>query len=458
MKAKAKASSARATRQAARPAPAGRDAARPNTRRPPAPRAAKAPVAPQPALGLDPGPAPGLDPGVARNGAALRHLGGSQSDEWNDLIAAETVRARCVTDRPIEAGDIDAVVAGLAGLAPQDEFEGMMAAQLIAGHGALMECYARAALGAEREESLRQAARLSRAFVQVMGALKRHRTPSRPAARAPQDDVPLGSRRHPEERAKPASKGAKQPHAQDIAHLAPRLERLRRDYATREPLEPLSEEELADFAEDGFLLEVMMQREPHGRSTALPRPLTGDDVYPLTDAELEVMADVRERLPFTDPLAVEQAIVAAAAARAKSAEQPHAAPAADQPENDGSEKSAKQPHAVPAIPPRAPAEMAAGGAAVPRGSLREHLGMTDSVEGSRHPEERAEPASKGAKQPRATLTLGEALRSAQAGPLDARKFNELYLALPPGERDAFLEAVNARAREVIHGKRPMEFG
>jgi hypothetical protein len=35
---------------------------------------------------------------------------------------------------------LSATVAGLAGIGPKDELEGMMAAQLIAAHNAAMEC------------------------------------------------------------------------------------------------------------------------------------------------------------------------------------------------------------------------------------------------------------------------------------------------------------------------------
>jgi hypothetical protein len=438
-----------------RAARSGRRAgSRPGVRRPPAPRADAAPI--------DRKPAPGLDPG----GGALKHLGGSQSDEWNDLIATETVRARCVSYRPIEPDDIDAVVAGLAGIAPQDEFEGMMAAQLVAGHGTLMECYARAALGAERDESLRQAARLSRAFVQVMGALRRHR-------------IDAGQGRQ--------QKSEKQPHAKDIApHLVPRLERLRRDYGTREPLEPLSEEELADFAEDGLLLDAMMGREPDGsvtrRPKAPPRPPSRGDA-PLSDEEFDAFLreDVRERLPFTDPRAVEQAIVAAAAARAESAEQPHAVPTvrADRAENDGSEKSEKQPSSRPIDAPTAPTAPARPGrsAATPdvtldgvkeelaaaqqrRIELEQKLAMAER-ERTELQDQKAEAGrlAKSANNP-TTLTRAEALRIVfgPGGRPDLNKVNEVQGRLPPSEWDAFLAIVNERAREQIHGKRPMEWG
>jgi hypothetical protein len=48
----------------------------------------------------------------------------------------------------------NAAIAGLIGIAPQDEIEGMIAAQLVATHNATMECYRRAMIG---EQTLRGA-------------------------------------------------------------------------------------------------------------------------------------------------------------------------------------------------------------------------------------------------------------------------------------------------------------
>jgi hypothetical protein len=67
----------------------------------------------------------------------------------------------------------------LAGLRPNDELEGMMAAQLMASHNAAMECYRRAMLGDQtfegRRENLNQANKLSRTWGTLLEALNRHR-------------------------------------------------------------------------------------------------------------------------------------------------------------------------------------------------------------------------------------------------------------------------------------------
>jgi hypothetical protein len=48
------------------------------------------------------------------------------------------------SDKETQDQQFYAVMAGLSGIAPKDELEGMMAAQLIAAHSASMECYRRA--------------------------------------------------------------------------------------------------------------------------------------------------------------------------------------------------------------------------------------------------------------------------------------------------------------------------
>ncbi len=74
---------------------------------------------------------------------------------------------------------MSATVAGLAGIGPKDELEGMMAAQLIAAHNAAMECYRRAMIGDQtfegRRENLNQANKLSRTWVTLLDALNKNR-------------------------------------------------------------------------------------------------------------------------------------------------------------------------------------------------------------------------------------------------------------------------------------------
>jgi hypothetical protein len=98
----------------------------------------------------------------------LKPIGGSRSDHWNSRIANDTALALWIADADdtIRHEKYEAAIAGLMGIAPKDELEGMMAAQLIAAHGAAMECYRRAMLGEQtfegRRENLSQANKLSR--------------------------------------------------------------------------------------------------------------------------------------------------------------------------------------------------------------------------------------------------------------------------------------------------------
>src|SRR5947207_13954561 len=63
----------------------------------------------------------------------------------------------------------EAALAGMAGIGPGDEIEGMLAAQMVATHSAAMECYRRAMLDNQtfegRRESLSQASKLIRAAI-----------------------------------------------------------------------------------------------------------------------------------------------------------------------------------------------------------------------------------------------------------------------------------------------------
>lgn len=111
----------------------------------------------------------------------LKSIGGSQSDHWNNTLANQAVQALWLKNSDDEARQTQmaATVAALVGIAPKDELEGMMAAQLIAAHNAAMECYRRAMIGEQtfegRRENLNQANKLSRTFTTLLDALNKHR-------------------------------------------------------------------------------------------------------------------------------------------------------------------------------------------------------------------------------------------------------------------------------------------
>ena len=117
---------------------------------------------------------------AARKGD-LQAVGGSQSNDWNTMLANQTMQALWLEQSDASQRDKQrgAALAALAGIGPRDELEGMMAAQLIAAHNAAMECYRRAMIGEQtfegRRENLNQANKLSRTWAMLLDALNKHR-------------------------------------------------------------------------------------------------------------------------------------------------------------------------------------------------------------------------------------------------------------------------------------------
>ena len=111
----------------------------------------------------------------------LKPIGGSQSDDWNNILVNQVVQALWTlhSDEMAQDRQYSATVAALVGINPQDELEGMMAAQLIAAHNAAMECYRRAMISGQTfewwRESLNQANRLSRTWTTLVTALNHYR-------------------------------------------------------------------------------------------------------------------------------------------------------------------------------------------------------------------------------------------------------------------------------------------
>ena len=93
----------------------------------------------------------------AQHAGKLKAIGGSCSDDWNNLLANQVIHALWLKHSNDETSDrqFSATVAGLIGIGPKDELEGMMAAQLIAAHNAAMECYRRH----DRRTDIRRATR-----------------------------------------------------------------------------------------------------------------------------------------------------------------------------------------------------------------------------------------------------------------------------------------------------------
>jgi hypothetical protein len=104
--------------------------------------------------------------------STFEKYGGSRSDDWNDVIACQTANALRLKDPETREKQVRAALAGLSGIGPKDELEGMMAAQLVAAHNAAMECYRRAMIDGQnpeaRRENLAHAGKLSRTGQQKM--------------------------------------------------------------------------------------------------------------------------------------------------------------------------------------------------------------------------------------------------------------------------------------------------
>jgi hypothetical protein len=117
----------------------------------------------------------------ARLPGKLKLISGSMSDDWNNILANQTVSTLWPKNSDADAvkKQRHAAVDGLIGIAPRDELERMIAAQLVACHSASMECYRRAMIGEQafegRRESLSQANKLSRTYAALLESLNRHR-------------------------------------------------------------------------------------------------------------------------------------------------------------------------------------------------------------------------------------------------------------------------------------------
>src|SRR5262249_35029931 len=84
----------------------------------------------------------------------LKVVGGSMSDDWNNLVADQTIQTLWLKNSSADEIRLQrhAAVDALIGIKAGDELEGMIAAQLIAAHNAAMECYRRAMIGEQTFE------------------------------------------------------------------------------------------------------------------------------------------------------------------------------------------------------------------------------------------------------------------------------------------------------------------
>ena len=180
----------------------------------------------KPANGNEPTTVVANDPDDRKG--ALKSIGGSQSDIWNNMLANQAAQALWMKNSNAAEQDrqLSATVAALAGIAPRDELEGMMAAQLIAAHNAAMECYRRAMIGEQtfegRRENLNQANKLSRTWATLLDALNKHRGKGQQKVTVEHVHVHAGGQAVVGTIERPGAgdqtKMEEQPHAKQIAH------------------------------------------------------------------------------------------------------------------------------------------------------------------------------------------------------------------------------------------------
>ncbi len=119
---------------------------------------------------------------VEESSPSTRLLGGSRSKVLNNLLANQAIRTLWI---PVNVGESErdklftAAASALMEFKPTDAIEGMMAVQAFGLHSAAVECLRRAMLPEQPFEAAdrlrRQAANLSRAFLDVVAGLDRKR-------------------------------------------------------------------------------------------------------------------------------------------------------------------------------------------------------------------------------------------------------------------------------------------
>ncbi len=115
-------------------------------------------------------------------GGPLRRLGGSRIAPFNNTVANSVLQSLWLppgTPDEVRNCRISSAMAALVGFAPQDEVEGMFAAQAVALHAAAMECFRRAMIPEQPAEIAsklrRDGANLARAAVEMAEAIERRR-------------------------------------------------------------------------------------------------------------------------------------------------------------------------------------------------------------------------------------------------------------------------------------------
>ena len=109
-------------------------------------------------------------------------ISGSQAKNFQRTLFRQTMNALWTPSWKTEdelKTEAQAAIDAMEGLAPRNEAEGMLAAQMVATHTAAMECYRRAMKEGQtfegREANLKHAQRLTKAYMDQLAALDKHR-------------------------------------------------------------------------------------------------------------------------------------------------------------------------------------------------------------------------------------------------------------------------------------------
>ena len=115
------------------------------------------------------------------NTSSLGEISGSSSHDFTSVLINQMLDSQWRVNSDTEGQQmmVSAAMVAMKGIKPQDELEGMMAAQLLACHNASMECFRRAMLKEQgfdiRMENLSQANKLTRSFATLISALGNYR-------------------------------------------------------------------------------------------------------------------------------------------------------------------------------------------------------------------------------------------------------------------------------------------
>ncbi|MBL0338856.1 MAG: hypothetical protein IPP67_06765 [Rhodospirillaceae bacterium] len=111
----------------------------------------------------------------------IHPFSGSRVGEFSHVLINQVGNALWLKHSNEQEKDhqIQAILTAMMGIKPQDEIEGMLAAQMVATHNAAMECFRRSMMAEQTtqgiELTLNQANKLTRSYAALVESLNRYR-------------------------------------------------------------------------------------------------------------------------------------------------------------------------------------------------------------------------------------------------------------------------------------------